>query len=108
MRAAAGRVACLVALCALLYDGSACLVAFASAPAPDGAPAPELALRAPCPCGCAQHVATLIGVGLSQPAAPQALAELPAPERPLPPRTPAERLPDAPPRGVDHVPISLA
>ena len=105
MRAAAARLAC-VALCALLYDGSACLVAFASAAPAD--PAQELSLRSPCPCGCAQHLATLIGVGLSQPAAPQALAELPAAGKPLPSPAPVRRLPDAPPRAVDHVPISLA
>ncbi len=88
MRAGAARLCGLLALCALLYDGSACLIAFASAP-PADAPR-ELTVRAPCPCGCAQHLATLVGVGLSQPAAP------------------ARRLPDAPPRGVDHVPIALA
>jgi hypothetical protein len=104
MRAGAARLCGLLALCALLYDGSACLIAFASAP-PADAPR-ELTVRAPCPCGCAQHLATLVGVGLSQPAAPQALAALPA--KPLPPAAPARRLPDAPPRGVDHVPIALA
>jgi hypothetical protein len=106
VRAVAARLACVVALCALLYDGSACLLAFAPAPPSDGPQ--ELSLRAPCPCGCAQHLATLVGVGLSQPAAPQALAALPAAPRPLPPPAPALRLPEAPPHGVDHVPISLA
>jgi hypothetical protein len=106
MRAALARAFSLVALLALFYDGSACLVALASGP---GATEPgELAYRMPCPCGCAQHAATPIGVGLAQPAAPQELAGLPAPPRAPAPRLPDARLPSAPPRAIDHVPISLA
>jgi hypothetical protein len=100
------RLACVFALCALLYDGSACFVAFMTAPPAD--PPQELSMRAPCPCGCAQHLATLIGVGLSQPAAPQALAALPPAAKPAPLAAPVRRLPEAPPRVVDHVPIALA
>jgi len=106
MRAALARALSLVALVALLYDGTACLVSLATGP---GAAQPnELAWRLPCPCGCAQHAATLIGVGLSQPAAPQALAALP-----VPPRAPVIARDEVPPpsaplRAIDHVPISLA
>ena len=106
MRGWLARVLGVAALCAVLYDGSACLIALASAP-PADAPA-ELEYRVPCPCGCAQHLSTLIGVGLSQPAAPQAVASLPDAPKPVPPVTPDLRLPSVPPDGVDHVPISLA
>ena len=106
MRAAAARLVGLLALFAVLYDANACLVGLASAPS--AAQANELAYRAPCPCGCAQHAATLIGVGLSQPAAPQALAALPSAERAQPARAPDVQLPRAPAHGVDHVPIALA
>jgi hypothetical protein len=100
------RALALLALCAALYDGSACLIALATAP--PAAAANDLVWRAPCPCGCGQHAPTLIGVGISQPAAPQALAELPRAERPAPPRAPDARLPSAPSRAIDHVPIALA
>lgn len=106
MRAFAARLLAGIALVALLYDASACLVALASAP-PAGAPS-ELAYRLPCPCGCAQHAATLAGVGLSQPAAPQEIAALPEPERAPAPRTSEARIPGAPPRAIDHVPIARA
>ena len=106
MRAAAARVLGLLALVAVLNDANACFAVLASAPSA-GQPS-ELAYRAPCPCGCAQHVATLPGVGLSQPAAPQALSALPTPERARPPVAPDARLPGAPARCVDHVPIALA
>ena len=106
MRAAAARLLALLALVTVLDDASACFVALATAPSAGQSSA--LSYRAPCPCGCAQHSATLFDVGLSQPAAPPALAALPAPERPLPPRAPESRVPSAPPRAVDHVPIALA
>jgi hypothetical protein len=106
MPALAARVLALLALVAVLYDGSACLVALASAPAA-GEPH-ELAYRAPCPCGCAQHAATLIGVGLSQPAAPQELSALPKPARATAPEARDARIPSAPVRAIDHVPIALA
>ncbi|MFI5317633.1 MAG: hypothetical protein ACHQ6T_18165 [Myxococcota bacterium] len=106
MRGAAARLLALLALVAVLGDANACLVALASAPSA-GAPS-ELAYRAPCPCGCAQHAATLAGVGLSQPAAPQGVAALPAPERARPPLAPEARLPHAPAHSIDHVPIALA
>jgi hypothetical protein len=106
MRGTAARLLAIFALLAVLHDGSACLVALAAAP---GAGEPsELAYRAPCPCGCAQHAATLAGVGLAQLAAPPALAAMPVPERPLPPRAPDSHVPSVPPLGVDHVPISLS
>lgn len=104
-RASAARALALAALAAVLFDASACLIALASAPSP-GQPG-ELAYRMPCPCGCAQHAATLAGVGLSQPAAPQELAALPETERPPLPEPGAARLPVAPTRAVDHVPIAL-
>jgi hypothetical protein len=94
-----------LALVAVLFDASACLIALASEPS-RGAPS-ELAWRTPCPCGCSQHAATLIGVGLSQPAAPQAVAELPPRERPPLLQSEPARLPFAPPRAIDHVPIAL-
>ena len=96
----------LLALCALLYDGAACLMSFATGPGP--VDPPELSWRVPCPCGCAQHMATLVGVGLSQPAAPQALAELPPAGKPAPFTAPDAHVPSAPPLGVDHVPIALS
>jgi hypothetical protein len=105
MRAGLARALALVALLGVLYDGSACLVALASAP-PAGAPS-ELAYRTPCPCGCAQHGVTLIGVGLSQPAAPQELAALPKPPRAPAPQAAPARIPRAPLRAIDHVPIAL-
>jgi hypothetical protein len=106
MRALVARALASLALVALLYDASACLVALASAPRA-GEPS-ELAYRAPCPCGCARHSLTLAGVGLSQPAAPQALAALPEPERAPAPLASVARIPSAPPRAIDHVPIALA
>ncbi len=105
MRALVARSLALLALVALLDDGSACLVALASGPSA-GEPS-ELAYRAPCPCGCAQHEATLVGVGLAQPAAPQELAALQKPERALAPLSNPARIPSAPPRAIDHVPIAL-
>lgn len=104
-RARIARVLSLVALAGVLFDATACFVVLASAPS--RGEASELSWRAHCPCGCGQHATTLAGVGLSQPAAPQAVAVVPPGERPpLPPSEPA-RLPSAPPRSVDHVPISL-
>jgi hypothetical protein len=105
MRALAARLLALLALITVLDDAGACFVALATAPSA-GEPS-ELAYRAPCPCGCAQHAATLAGVGLSQPAAPSALAALPVPERAPAPRAPDSHMPNAPPRGIDHVPIAL-
>jgi len=106
MRALFAQLLALAALVAVLDDGSACLISLATGPAP-GAPS-ELAWRAPCPCGCAHHAATLIDVGLSQPAAPQAEAELPTPERAPAPLAAEAHLPSAPARAIDHVPIALA
>jgi len=107
MRAALARLLALAALVAVLDDGAACLIALVETPA--SAPAAELAWRAPCPCGCAQHAAaTLIGVGLGQPAAPQAVAAVPVPARSAAPGAPALRLASAPARPVDHVPIARA
>jgi len=96
----------LLALCAVLYDGSACLIALATSP-PAAAPN-DLVWRAPCPCGCGQHAPTLIGVGISQPAAPQALASLPRAGKPAPPLATHSHVPSAPPRGIDHVPIAFS
>jgi hypothetical protein len=96
------RALALTAPVAVCFDASACLVALASAPSP-GQPS-ELAYRMPCPC---QHAATLAGVGPSRPAAPQEIAALPDTERPPAPQRDAVRLPSAPPRAVDHVPIAL-
>jgi hypothetical protein len=106
MRSALARALALCALVAVLDDGAACLVALIRAPAPEAAQ--DLAWRAPCPCGCAQHTATLIGVGLAQPAAPQTAEAVPAPERGPAPLAAPLRLATAPPRAVDHVPIPLA
>lgn len=105
MRAWLARAVALTALFAVLDDASACLVALASAP-PPSAPR-ELAYRTPCPCGCSEHAATLVGVGLSQPAAPQATAALPEPERAPAPRANPARIASAPARAIDHVPIAL-
>ena len=105
MRALLARLLALAALVAVLDDGSACLISLASAPA-SAAPS-ELAWRAPCPCGCAHHAATPIGVGLSQPAAPQGEAELPRPERAPAPLAAAAHFSSAPARAIDHVPIAL-
>ena len=107
MRALVARLLALAALVAVLDDGSACLISLASGPA-RGAPS-ELAWRAPCPCGCAHHgAATLVGVGLAQPAAPQSVAAVPVRPRPPVPTAEAQAFASAPPRPVDHVPISLA
>ena len=107
MRALLARLLALAALVAVLDDGSACLIALATGAAP-GAPT-ELAWRAPCQCGCAHHSAsTLTSVGLAQPAAPQALAAVPAPQRAPVPGAPAPAFASAPARPIDHVPIALA
>jgi len=106
MRALLARCLAAVALAAVLGDASACLISLARAPA--AGDAPELEWRAPCPCGCAQHAPTLAGVGLAQPAAPQAQAALPAPERAPAPSAPERAFASAPPRPIDHVPIPLA
>jgi len=105
MRAALARTLALLALVAVLDDGAACLIALIRLPAPEAAQ--ELSWRAPCPCGCAQHAATLVGVGLAQPAAPQAIESLARAERGTAPLAPAVRFANAPGRPIDHVPISL-
>jgi hypothetical protein len=107
LRRAALRGFALLALCALLDDASVCLSVVYSL-SPQTAPQEELAYRTPCPCGCAQHSASLAGIGLSQFAAPPAEVALAAPPRALPVSEAPTDLPTAPPLPIDHVPIASA